>query len=474
MKLATKITLPFLALFTFLLVALGVVLAHQILTEVERRVENEHRFVLEVATFPGFVFNADTLRQIRDRAAHSSGETVSGARGEFAVLQNMQAPVTTFESEPGGRILAELQAAERASKFPEADESIRRTTLTLDQHSWLVLYTSRGRTPAGRRTYLLYPYEEIRRAQNSALMRIVGLGALGLGLAAGLGSVIARWISAPMRSLAAAATKVRTSGLQPPEKTEGLDIASTDEIGDLARAFQAMLESLRASQAELLRTERLAAAGRLATSVAHEIRNPLTSMRMTLQMMQQKAADADPSTQQAYVILLGEVDRLTLAVDDLMTVARPKPAQRVPTDLNQVVENTLKFMERQLSHAHIAAKMELDAALPKQLPLDPNKLRQVLVNLILNALDAMVRDGIVTVRTRWEDESKTALLEIADTGPGIPESVRERVFDLFVSTKAGGGGLGLAIAKQIAEEHGGTIQYETSSKGTTFTLRLQT
>jgi len=474
MKLATKITLPFLALFTFLLVTLGVVLAHQILTEVERRVENEHRFVLEVATFPGFVFNADTLRQIRDRAAHSSGETVSGARGEFAVLQNLLAPVTTFETDAGSRVLSELQNAERAGRFPIADETIQRTTLTLNQQSWLVLYTSRGRVPAVRRTYLLYPYDEIRRVQNAALYRIVGLGAMGLGLAAGLGLLIAHWISAPMRSLAAAATQVRTSGLQSPEKSDGLDITRGDEIGDLARAFQAMLESLRASQADLLRAERLAAAGRLATSIAHEIRNPLTSMRMTLQMLQQKVATADTSSQQAYTILLGEVDRLTLAVDDLMTVARPKPAQRVPTDLNQVVESTVKFMERQLSHARIAAKLELEPSLPKDLPLDPNKLRQVLVNLILNALDAMVRDGTVTLRTRWDAETKTAILEIADTGPGIPESVRDRVFDLFVSTKTGGGGLGLAIAKQIAEEHGGTIQFDTSSKGTTFTIGLRT
>jgi two-component system sensor histidine kinase HydH len=95
-----------------------------------------------------------------------------------------------------------------------------------------------------------------------------------------------------------------------------------------------------------------------------------------------------------------------------------------------------------------------------------------LVNLILNALQAMVRDGTVTLRTRWLASERVAILEVCDTGPGIPEGVRGNVFDLFVSTKTGGGGLGLAIAKQIAEEHGGTITFETSNKGTTFTLRL--
>ena len=262
--------------------------------------------------------------------------------------------------------------------------------------------------------------------QNEALYRILGLGGLGLALAAGLGLLIAQWISAPIRTLAATATRVQSKGLQPVDEKippPTLDTLRNDEIGELSRSFQGMLESLRASQSDLLRAERLASAGKIAASVAHEIRNPLTSLRMMLQMLQQKAAKADSGDQQAFVIILGEVDRLSLAVEDLLTVAKPRPAQRVPTDLNQLVESNLKFMERQLSHARITARTEFDPLMPKDLQLDPNKLRQVLVNLILNALQAMVRDGTVLLRTRWLEKERTAILEVNDTGPGIPVEV---------------------------------------------------
>ena len=117
MRLATKITLPFLALFAFLLIVLGYVLAHQILTEVERRVENEHRFVLEVATFPGFVFSAETLRQIRDRATRTS-ETGAAGRGEFIVLQGSQTPISTLDTTGAKPLIDALRDAERADLFP--------------------------------------------------------------------------------------------------------------------------------------------------------------------------------------------------------------------------------------------------------------------------------------------------------------------------------------------------------------------
>jgi signal transduction histidine kinase len=140
--------------------------------------------------------------------------------------------------------------------------------------------------------------------------------------------------------------------------------------------------------------------------------------------------------------------------------------------LNKLAAETLEFLERQLQHAHIGSSLDADAALPTDLLVDPEKVRQLLVNLILNAQQAMVRDGTVTVRTRWDAPGERALLSVSDTGPGIAEEVRDKLFELFVSTK-GGGGLGLAIAKQIAEEHGGSISFETSPRGTTFTAELK-
>lgn len=488
--LATKITLPFVALFALLLFVLGLVLAREILSEVEAHVENEQRFVLEVATFPGFAFDEDALRRIRDKSGRAvPGEDSAAKTSEFVVLQEGAMPLSTIARGPtpsSGPQWDTVEAIEKAAKLPplnQQDDTIKRDIVTLAGRTWLVLHTARatrGPGVAARRVFLLYPYSEIENAKNRALMRILSLGGIGLALAAVLGLVVAHWISSPVRKLAATAKRVTTSGLGAATDAEfsGAVVSggkvNPDEIGELAQAFQSMLQSLRQSQNELLKAERLAVTGKLAASVAHEIRNPLTSLRMTVQMLQQRAGNADATTQEAYAIVLSEIDRLALAVEELMTVARPRPAQRVPTDLNKLVSDTLKFMERQLSHARVKGLAELDAGLPPEIQIDPNKIRQLLVNLILNAQQAIVRDGTITVRTGWNPSANQAQILVVDTGPGVPQEVRDKLFDLFVSTKAGGGGLGLAIAKQIAEEHGGSISYETSAKGTTFKISLPT
>jgi signal transduction histidine kinase len=288
---------------------------------------------------------------------------------------------------------------------------------------------------------------------------------------------LAHWIAGPVRRLAVAAKRVSAGGLKESvepvlkETVLGTNPHGGDEIADLAQSFSSMLESLRRSQDELIKAERLAVTGKLAASVAHEIRNPLTSLRMTIQMLQQRAGN-DKTTQEAYAIVLSEIDRLALAVEELLTFARPRPPQRAPTDLNKLVSDTLSFMERQLAHARVKAQTELDESLPKDFAVDSNKIRQVLVNLILNAQQAIVRDGTITVRTSWDAQKRIATIAVADTGPGVPEEIRTKLFELFVSTKPGGGGLGLAIAKQIAEEHGGAIRFESSPKGTTFFVTL--
>ncbi|HEY3323465.1 MAG TPA: ATP-binding protein [Planctomycetota bacterium] len=523
MRLATKITLPFVALFALLLLVLGVVLAREILQEVESRVESEQRFILEVATFPGFALDEEALRQIRDRAvgraslpaeppAGAAGTTAiqagtearPTARSEFVVLQSGAPVVTTFtRSDRAG--WATVEALQKAAKTAPLDISapeITRHISNLAGQRWLILHTtraSRGPAAATRHFYLLYPYAEIETAQNRALHRIIWTGAIGLALAAVLGLLIGHWISSPVRRLAATAKRISAGGLNEggtdtttrlsPRQGANTSVPPSDEIADLAEAFRSMLDSLRHSQDELLKAERLAVTGKLAASVAHEIRNPLTSLRMTIEMLKSRAGSgvapgslpagteagataADKSTQEAYAIVLSEIDRLALAVEELLTFARPRPPQRQPTDLNKLVTDTLAFLDRQLAHAHVKSLAELDAKLPSMLSIDPAKIRQLLVNLILNAQQAIVRDGCITIRTHWDGEKKSALLSVSDTGPGIAEEVRARVFELFVSTKPGGGGLGLAIAKQIAEEHGGTIAFETSAKGTTFTVTL--
>jgi signal transduction histidine kinase len=282
-----------------------------------------------------------------------------------------------------------------------------------------------------------------------------------------LARLVAHWVCRPVRRLATDAERLARGGLE--AQLRPGPQAARDEIGRLADAFHAMVQSLRRSQEDLVKAERLAATGKLAATVAHEIRNPLTSLRMTVQLLAQRASDA--ATGEAYQVVLSEIDRLALIVEELLTFARPRPPQRVPTDLNRLAAESVKFLQRQFDHARVQARLEPDAGLPSGLALDPDKMRQLLYNLLLNAMQAVVRGGTVTVRTQWQADARRAILEVADTGPGIAAEVRERLFEPFVSTKPGGG-LGLAVAKQIVEEHAGRIGFETSQAGTTFRVEL--
>lgn len=471
--LATKITLPFVALFAVLLVGLGWVLVQDTFNELEQRVEQQQRFLFSLATHRHFQLplTEHTLRGIRDTVAGiDEGETLS----EFVVFRPKQAAVTTLDvNDPSGRTLVEeLRAATADPKaLPGLDnvDKISATRLTLANTPYLVLYASTLRGQC----FLLYPQSALDAAKDRALWRFAWLGLLGIGLAALLGRLVAQWVSRPVRHLARNAGRLAAGGLSETLEVEGAGAGTPrDEIGRLGEAFRTMVASLRKSQEDLIKTERLAVTGKLAASVAHEIRNPLTSLRMTVEMLAAKGGDE--TTQEAYRIVLGELDRLALAVEELLTFARPRPPKREPTDLNRLSADTLAFLKNQLDHARVRSALESDAGLPADLALDPSKIRQLLVNLILNAMQAIVRNGQVTVRTKWDAAARKVTLEVADTGPGVPAEVREKIFELFVSTKPGGGGLGLAIAKQVVEEHGGTISFETGERGTTFRIELPT
>ena len=490
-QLRTLITLPFVALFAALLLALGWIVARDILADVESRVENEQRFMLGVAASAGWPLGEESLRRIRNRAAFAPDDKQPEGSSEFIVLQNGASLLTTLSRDTvSGGALADALIADLKA-HPELEpvgDDIHLHRVTLVGQDFLMLTKSRavsGPNTAPRRFFLLHPYAEIDQAQSRALRRIVALGSAGLALAAGLGLVLGHWISRPVRQLATVARRVTAAGLANVAASEdGSENAALEraggEIGELARAFRAMIDGLRRSQSELVKSERLAATGKLAACVAHEIRNPLTSMRMTMQMLQSSPAQVQPSnanTQEAYRIILAEIDRLSLAVEELLTFARPRPPQKEPADLNALAADTLRFLERQLAHAKVRATLDADPSLPRDLLFDSNKLRQLVINLILNAMQAIVRGGEIVVRTRWEttgapEPKKIAVLEVQDSGPGVAPEMRDSMFELFASSKAGGGGMGLTVAKQIAEEHGGTIRFESVPGRTVFRVEL--
>lgn len=244
-------------------------------------------------------------------------------------------------------------------------------------------------------------------------------------------------------------------------------VAGADEIGVLAGAFRDMLAGLRDSRAKLVQAERLAALGQIATAVAHEIRNPLAAIRLTVQLMGEEAHDT--RLREDCDMLMREAARLELFLDDLLAFARPDPGVREPVDLAGVVADVCDLEQARADHLGVALTRAVAPELPRVLG-DRRRLVQVCANLMLNAIQAAGPGGRVEVRAAAE--SPGVALAVTDTGPGVPPEVADRLFTPFVTSKPNGTGLGLALSSRIAREHGGDLVYRREGDRTVFALTL--
>jgi signal transduction histidine kinase len=260
------------------------------------------------------------------------------------------------------------------------------------------------------------------------------------------------------------------------------DEGRPDELGIAARGFDATLAALRRSQAELeafyrermVRADRFAAVGEIATGLAHEIKNPLAGLSGALELLAEDL-QADPRQSEVVSEMRHQVGRLTHTMESLLSFARPAKAKLRATDVNGTLEKVLFLIGQQTrAGGAVAVRSELGEGLPSVLA-DPFQLEQVFLNICLNACQAMNasgKGGALVVRSREGDGN--VVVEIEDTGPGIPADLRASVFKPFFTTKREGNGLGLAISARIVAEHGGHIGYRCPpGGGTTFTVTLQ-
>ncbi|HYR69720.1 MAG TPA: ATP-binding protein [Candidatus Dormibacteraeota bacterium] len=221
------------------------------------------------------------------------------------------------------------------------------------------------------------------------------------------------------------------------------------------------------SEEEVFRnTERLISLGELSARVAHEIRNPLTGVRTTVQFVASKLRAGD-SRRDDLQDVLKELDRIEQIITDLLLFARPQAGRPVPTDLREIAEKVLDNLARRLEDASIEVERDLDEDLP-EVTVDPDMAQQVVLNLVINAIQAMPEGGTLKVgaglrRTRY----KKAYVDVVvvDSGSGIPDEVKEKIFDPFFTTRSMGTGLGLSISLQIAREHGGNLTARNLAQG---------
>ncbi|HXW24826.1 MAG TPA: ATP-binding protein [Xanthobacteraceae bacterium] len=351
---------------------------------------------------------------------------------------------------------------------------------------------------------IVYSLDDIDQKMRKSTLAIGGLS-LGFIVVAALsvGFFVHHLVYVPMRDLEGGAKRIASGDLE-----QSIPVRGDDEFGELAAAFNAMTAALRNSRAELrewgrlleekvenrtqelrraqaetVRGEKLASVGLLASGIAHELNSPLTGVLTFSHLLRQKCADGSPDAEDLDLVIR-ETRRCAAIIKRLLDFAREKPPEKKFADLNEVIENTVRIVERP-AHLHdIEIALDLDRTLPP-VWVDADQIQQVVMNMLVNAEHAIDEKGSITVRTRRAQAPRSfepgqppvAMVEIAiiDTGCGIPEKNLQRIFDPFFTSKepGKGTGLGLSVSHGIVNAHGGGIEVESEvGKGSTFRIYL--
>ncbi len=285
---------------------------------------------------------------------------------------------------------------------------------------------------------------------------------VGFMLATVIGYTISRGISRPIRHLYRGVLAVADGDLE-----QHFEEETKDEIGDLGRAFNIMtrkLRQLKELEQEVQRRNRLAALGELSAGVAHEIRNPLSVIKNSAEMLRNRNHD-DARMRELTGYIIDEVERLNRVITNFLQFARPSEPNLERVDINEVLQHTIDFLEPETQTTNISIEKKFQSDLPPVLA-DAEQCHQVFLNLCMNAFQAMNGEGLLTVETR---SAEMVDVIITDSGEGIPAELTQRIFDPFFSTKDDGVGLGLSLVHKIIEKHNGRIRVSSKlGSGATF------
>jgi signal transduction histidine kinase len=316
-------------------------------------------------------------------------------------------------------------------------------------------------------------YAKLREIQKVLLL--IGAGGFLLGIAGA--ALLARRISRPLHRLVDGTVRISKGDF-----SQAIAISSGDEVGDLARSFNEMTgqllharERMEDANRKLVQHEKLASIGRMAATIAHEIRNPLTSVKLNVQKIAEEEGFAE--TVKAHLDLTLEgIDQIERFIKELLNFTRVQELslERFPPE--QVIEESLKMLRDVLAQKKVAVETTFAEGLPPIL-VDGDKMRQVFLNVIRNAHEALEAGGKISIACDTVEEGgrMKVRVRIADNGPGIPEKDRESIFEPFFSTKPSGFGLGLANARKIVEQHNGTIRVgKKRGRGSAFVILIPT
>ncbi|MBA2661069.1 MAG: HAMP domain-containing histidine kinase [Bradymonadaceae bacterium] len=323
----------------------------------------------------------------------------------------------------------------------------------------------------------------LTRANDNERSSLYALGALsGLALVMAIALLIVVLLTVrPLTVLTEAARRIGQGDYRPLNNLQKRALG-TDEIALLTREFNSMAVSLgerdariHTQHAALIRSERLATIGRMTSLITHELRNPLSSINLNAEMLMDSLNEhgineADPEVMPLLETIIGEVDRLRDITEEYLVYARlPTPKLEVE-NVRDIIQGLIDFHVWEWAQQEVAIDFDVESD-EVLVEVDANQLRQALLNILKNAIEASPPESTVFIEVRCEAER--ALIEVRDAGAGIGEDVREHIFEPFFTTKGNGTGLGLPMTQQIIEQHAGQIHItSTGGQGTTFTIAL--
>ncbi len=449
-------------------------------------------FVLGLAAVLGWVAQDTAGRVVEERLVQEMVVRVSGFLREKrlplsdAMMKNLR---EIFSAEwvattgDGAEVVGSSLPEARTQEFRRKVAAIGSAgVLRLDGETYrmdsvdVALTDPRTGQPGRYRLFMLADDAQFSETRSKAAARVAGV-VLPAVLAATLLAVFFAWtITRPIRRLAAEMDRLGTSAQS---GTSGAEPArhvhrGPAEIQQLANSFHLLLTRLEASRERLAQSERLAGLGKVSLSVVHELRNPLSAIKMNMRILKDSLKSSAGDAEAAAI--LREIERMELYLNELMSVsvtgesaAAQSARSRVPAKLSELADNVLEILSGRCAHAKVRAVRDYPAPEPS-VPVDADPVRQVIMNLAVNAIEAMPAGGEMKVAIRVQRDS--ILLSVADTGRGVQGADGKDIFDAFVSTKPNGTGLGLYLSRRIVTAHGGRVGYESGPAGATFWFEL--
>lgn len=433
MRLHYRIVIPFAVIALVATMASAALAVAGVSREFESRIQSQMLNTAEVITRSGFALNPVILRSVK---------AITGT--EIITFDTSGAVVSTTV-EPSRSVL--LQAVMQSPLAAEARLSPGRSVIIdmdCDTRCY-VAYRALADRP-GVVVAVVLELAETAAAVSAVARTILVAAVASLIVLVVVSQLVARRVTKPLEDLVRFANDVAGG-------SHGRAHEGTDEIGLLGRSFNDMLDRLEASKSALVRSEKLGLAGLFAARVAHDIRNPLASMKINSQLLE-AAVKRDEQNASLVHAVLHDINEVEAVIRDLIELARPSELKRVPADLNAVIRTTMRQLDARLTHRRVITTLHLADRLPLVMT-DTERLSRALVNVIINASDAMPTGGALNIATR--SDNGTVVIDVDDEGVGIDPAMAGRIFDAFVSSKPEGVGLGLVNAKAVVEGHGGQI-----------------